>query len=143
MRACYSSLITPPTEVGWHLALGWPKPARILDLFTEFRDHTNGLGTVAGSGLLGALAHHGLDCMGATEKNKMRDLIMRGGPWSEEERIAILGYCEEDVDALARLLPAMLPRIDLPRAVLRGRYMAASASMEYAGTPIDVATFMD
>jgi DNA polymerase I len=44
------------------------------------------------------------------------------------------------VDALARLLPAMLPRIDLPRALLRGRYMAAAAAMEYAGVPIDVPT---
>ena len=52
----------------------------------------------------------------------------------------ILDYCESDVDALARLLPAMLPRIDLPRALLRGRYMAAAAAMEYAGMPIDVPT---
>jgi DNA polymerase I len=36
-------------------------------------------------------------------------------------------------------LPAMLPRIDLPRALLRGRYMAAVAAMEHAGVPIDVA----
>ena len=34
----------------------------------------------------------------------------------------------------------MLPRIDLPRALLRGRYMAAAAAMEYAGVPIDTAT---
>ena len=34
----------------------------------------------------------------------------------------------------------MLPRIDLPRALLRGRYMAASAAMEFAGVPIDVET---
>ena len=34
----------------------------------------------------------------------------------------------------------MLPRIDLPRALLRGRYMAAAAAMEYAGVPIDVET---
>jgi len=32
----------------------------------------------------------------------------------------------------------MLPRIDLPRALFRGRYMAAAAAMEYAGVPIDV-----
>jgi len=31
----------------------------------------------------------------------------------------------------------MLPRIDLPRALLRGRYMCASAKMEYAGIPLD------
>ena len=34
----------------------------------------------------------------------------------------------------------MLPRIDLPRALLRGRYMTAVARMEYAGVPIDVPT---
>jgi hypothetical protein len=33
----------------------------------------------------------------------------------------------------------MLPHIDLPRALLRGRYMAAAAAMEWNGTPVDVA----
>jgi hypothetical protein len=37
-------------EIGCHLALGWPVPERVLDLFTEFRNHTNGLSTVAGAG---------------------------------------------------------------------------------------------
>ena len=127
-------------ELGCHLALGWPMPARILDIYTEFRCQTNGLPTVAGRGLLGALASYGLDTIGAVEKEEMRNLIMRGGPWSDEERDAILDYCESDVDALARLLPASLPRIDLPRALLRGRYMASAARMEWAGVPIDVET---
>ncbi len=127
-------------DLGCHRVLGWPMPARILDPFTEFRDRTNGLKTIAGNGLLGALLHHGLDCMGATEKKEMRDLVMRGGPWSGEERTAILDYCEEDVVALARLLPAMATRIDLPHALIRGRYMAAVSAMEHAGVPID--TFM-
>ena len=34
----------------------------------------------------------------------------------------------------------MLPAIDLPRALLRGRYTAAVAAMEAAGTPIDTDT---
>ncbi len=46
-------------------------------------------------------------------------------------------YCEGDVEALARLLFAMLPGIDLPRALLRGRFMVAAAAMEHAGMPID------
>ena len=76
----------------------------------------------------------------------MRGLIMAGGPWSADERAAILVYCEEDVIALERLLPAMLPRIvtspqRLGRALLRGRYMAAVARMELNGVPIDVSTF--
>jgi DNA polymerase I len=125
-------------ELGCHLALNWPVPARVLDLFTEFRNQTNGLPTVAGRGLIGALTAYGLDSIGAIEKTEMRDLIIRGGPWSNDERAAILDYCESDVDALARLLPAMLPKIDLPRALLRGRYMAAAARMEHAGVPIDL-----
>jgi DNA polymerase-1 len=127
-------------ELGCFRALGWPKPANILDLFTEFRDRTNGLETPAGAGLVGALTYFGLDTIGAQEKDEMRQLILAGGPWSEKERAAILDYCATDIDALERLLPAMLPRIDLPRALLRGRYMAAAAAMEWHGTPIDVPT---
>jgi hypothetical protein len=70
----------------------------------------------------------------------MRELAMRGGSYSEVERVALLDYCGTDVAALERLLPAMLPRIDLPRALLRGRYMAAAAAMEHYGVPIDVIT---
>ena len=47
-------------ELGCFLTLGWPMPARVLDLFTEFRCLTNGGATVAGNGLLGALAYFGL-----------------------------------------------------------------------------------
>jgi DNA polymerase-1 len=127
-------------EIGCHLALGWPVPERVLDLFTEFRNRTNGVPTENGSGLLGALAYHGLDGIGAIEKDEMRALILRGGPWSHAERTAILDYCESDVAALARLLPVILPHIDLPRALLRGRYMVAAARMERNGVPIDTET---
>jgi DNA polymerase I len=131
-------------ELGCFRVLNWPMPARILDLYVEFRNSTNRLHQKGAkpveSSLLAALAAHGLDTIGAIEKEKMRALILRGGPWSGDERAAILDYCASDVDALARLLPAMLPRIDLPRALLRGRYMAAVAAMEHVGTPIDVLT---
>ena len=126
-------------EIGCHLALGWPAPERVLDLFTEFRNHTNGNSSPGGAGLLGALAYYGLDSIGTVEKSEMRDLVLRGGPWTDAERKDILEYCESDVMALARLLPAMVPHIDLPRALLRGRYMAAAARMERYGVPIDTA----
>lgn len=127
-------------EFGCFLQLGWPMPARVLDLFTEFRCLTNGLAVPCGNGLLGALAYYGLGAIDAIEKSDMRDLAIRGGPFTPAERDALLDYCQTDVDALCRLLPAMLPEIDLPRALLRGRYMAAVASMEHTGTPIDVGT---
>src|SRR2546426_2562021 len=124
-------------ELGCYRVLGWRMPERILDLFTEFRCGTNGLAVPTGNGLIGALTAFGLDTMGATEKKELQTAIGNGtwpGRYTPEE---ILDYCMNDVDALARLLPAMAPRIDLPRALLRGRYMAAAARMEYAGVPID------
>jgi len=134
-------------ELGCFLALGWPMPMRILDLYAEFRVKTNGLPVPRGNGLLGAMAFHGLDSMDTEGKAEMRDLILSGGPWGHAERSAILDYCEADVDALARLLPRMLPAIlgdepvgNLGRALLRGRYMAAVARMEWNGVPIDVGT---
>jgi DNA polymerase-1 len=124
-------------EFGCHLALNWPMPAHVLDLFAEFRNHTNGLPTVAGNGLLGALAYYGLDGIGADEKKGMQDRINRGGPWIGEEKTVILDYCESDVLALVRLLLAMQANINLQQAVLRGRYLPAIACMEFAGVPID------
>jgi hypothetical protein len=125
-------------ELGCYLALGWPLPVRILDLFCEFRCLTNGLPVPCGSGLLGALAYFGLPAMDAAEKQSMRDLALRDGPFNDAERLALLDYCQADVDSLARLLPAMGPRIDFPRALLRGRYMAAAARIEWNGVPIDL-----
>ena len=126
-----------PAELGCFLSLGWSVPARILDLFVEFRNLTNGWPTLAGNGLLGALTHFGLDGIGANEKEEMRARILTGGPWSHQDRGDILDYCQSDVDSLARLLPAMLPQIDLPRAIYRGRHMAAIAAMEFYGVPIN------
>jgi DNA polymerase-1 len=65
-------------ELGCYRALNWPMPTRILDLFAEFRNITNGLPTVAGAGLLGALAHYGLDTINAVEKKELQQAIGTG-----------------------------------------------------------------
>ncbi|MGB5832079.1 MAG: DNA polymerase [Thiohalocapsa sp.] len=126
-------------EMGCHLALEWPFPVNVLDLFTEFRNTTNGLPLPCGAGLLGALAWYGLQSIEAAEKDSMRLLVQRGGPWTDAEQQALLDYCETDVAALARLLPAMEGELDVPRALLRGRYMNA-AQIEHNGIPLDVRT---
>jgi DNA polymerase family A len=124
-------------EMGCHLALNWPLPEYVLDLFAEFRVCTNGLNPLSGNGLVGALAYFGIDSIGALEKSEMRQLALRGGPWTPAERIALLNYCESDVVALVKLLEKLEPRIDVARALLRGRYMKAAARMEWTGVPID------
>src|SRR5262245_23476769 len=127
-------------ELGCFKALGWPMPTNVLDLFIEFRNRINGHVPPAGFGLIGALTYFGLDSIGAVEKDDMRSLVLRGEPWSPEECNKVLEYCGGDVAALERLLPAMLPQIDLPRAIVRGRYMKAAAAMEWNGVPIDTDT---
>lgn len=133
--AYYSS-----AEWGCFIALDWPLPTAVLDLFVEFRCRVNGLETPAGASLVGALAYFGLDHLGAGEKDDVRDLILTGGPWRGNQRAVILKYCESDVLALQRLLLAMASKIDLPRALLRARYMKAAAFMEWVGVPIDTET---
>jgi hypothetical protein len=128
-------------ELGCHLSLGWALPECVLDLYVEFRHKCNGIDPPNGFGLLGALAYHGLDVMDAAEKRSMQQLAMRGPPFTDSERRALLAYCERDVNALEKLLRAMEPGIDLPRAVAcRGRYMRAVARMEATGVPIDMPT---
>ena len=134
-RKLCSSPTTPARRSGFFRAAGWPTPARILDLFTEFRNFTNGL-PVESNKLIHALEYFGLDTIGAHYKAKMIDLILRGPPWTGEEWQAILDYCAGDVYALERLLPAMLPYIDLPRALFRGRYMGNLAVVESFGVPV-------
>lgn len=132
-------------EWGCFLQLGWPLPARILDLYAEFRCETNGLSLPAGRGLLGALSHHALTGITKDEKGTMRSRVMAGPPYSDTDRREILDYCQSDVDAMGPLLERMLPRIraqgvGLGRALLRGRYSAAVARMEHVGVPIDTQT---
>jgi len=130
-------------ELDCFIKLGWPLPENVLDLFVEFRCLTNGTTPPNGAGLLGALLYFGLPTITAEQKDAMRDLVLRGGPWGMQERHNILEYCESDVCALEQLLPAMLPSIDLPRALMRGRYMKAVSRMQATGAPVDTETLRE
>jgi len=125
-------------EIDCFNTLGWSRPMNLLDLYPEFRCLTNGIQLQHGSGLLGALLFLGLPSITGEQKDEMRDLILTGGPWKGGQQVAILDYCETDVVALSHLLIAMQEKIDLPRALVRGRYMKAVSSMQMNGTPIDL-----
>jgi len=125
-------------EMGCHLALNWPLPNYLLDLFCEFRCQTNGVALPAGKGLIGALSANGLEHIPMVEKEEMRELAMRGGPYSPEEQVALLDYCQTDVDALVALLPEMASKISIDHALIRSRYMKAVARMESIGIPVDL-----
>ena len=127
-------------EMSCFLQLGWQMPVNVLDLYTEFRSETNGLVLPHGRGLLGALSYHALSSITKEEKQDMRDLVLAGGPWTEQQRHDIVAYCQGDVDCLGPLLERMLPRITacprgLDNALLRGEYMKTVAVMERNGVP--------
>jgi len=124
-------------ELKCHLSLGWPLPKNIVDLFVEFRCQTNGLSLPTGRNLLGALTYFGLTGISYLEKETMRELAVRGSPFSNAESEALLNYCQTDVDALEALIQPMFKQLNLGQALLRGRYMKAVASMEHYGIPID------
>jgi hypothetical protein len=149
-----------PAEFAVHLALGWPLPQRTLDLFVEFRVVTCFGGYDGDSGerqpsanLLAACDAFRIEHETPEEKAVMRDLVLRA-EWTDDERLAVLNYCESDVAHLEQLLASMLrpgatqfafrraiwpiPPLDLTAAVERGRYMGAVARMEHTGIPIDV-----
>jgi DNA polymerase I len=132
---CYSA----QAEISCHIALGWPIPARVLDLCAEYSDITSGLRpNTEWRALINAMERFGLAHAAPAEKKAMQDRALQGDPWADQEIIEMLDYCQTDVDALRHLLPAMLPQINIHRAVYRGRYMAAVAWMEWVGVPVDM-----
>jgi len=124
-------------EINCFLALSWPMPSHVLDLYVEFRWLTSGREVSAGHGLLGALAHFGHQGVDASEKGAMRALAQQE-THNDRERQSLLDYCESDVLGLEKLLSSMEGLLDLPRALLRGRYMAAAAKIEATGIPLDI-----
>src|SRR5262245_35748251 len=75
-------------EMGCFLALGWPMPAHLLDLYVEFKWMICGRDGEPGKpGLVYALDRLGLDSLDANEKETMRHLAIRGGPYTQAERM--------------------------------------------------------
>ncbi len=134
LYVCYFGV----AEMGCHLQLGWRLPNRLLDLYTEFRVVTNGQTLHCGKGLLGALAYFGLKTIGTDEKTDMRNLAIRGGPFSDIELSALLDYCESDVRATELLFHKMWPLLScVSHSLYRGEYMKCVARIENVGIPLD------
>jgi DNA polymerase-1 len=124
-------------EFSCFLALGWPLPVAVFDCYVEFRRLTNGRPTVTGfNGLSDALVEFGFRPV--DDKKSMRELAMRGGPFDEAERTALLKYNREDVLALGQLFPRLAAVTNMAQALHRGRYMRAVALTERLGVPIDM-----
>jgi hypothetical protein len=131
--------------MGSYFNEGWPYPANIICTFAEMMTYHNtrlckaGEGSKEVPGLIDALEYYKLPTIGAETKKEMRELAIRGAPFTYEELIALIDYCEADVMACRWLFWEMLRRghIDLLRAPIRGAFMARLARVEWNGIPID------
>ena len=128
-------------EFSCMLQLGWELPHNVLDICVEVIAAINGDNTLWESkgrpGLLDALGLYDLPGISFEEKKHWRDVILQNEIYSEDMWEGILSYNRLDTDATVALLGVMWPSIDLPRALMRGRYMKAVARMERVGLPID------
>jgi len=132
-------------EFGVHIALNWGQPASCIDPYVEFRHLTNDARIKSGDrekdfySIDGALRHFRLSPIDTAHKKEMRNRILQGPRFSAQERRDILDYCTADTDALAKLVPHILPTIrSLPHALMRGKFMWCIAQMESRGIPIDI-----
>jgi DNA polymerase-1 len=123
-------------EMSCFAALGWPIPRHILDLNIEYRLHRND-GVRHSHKLLHACDYFNIPTIDAHEKEEMINLAIRGAPFTSDEMRALQEYCRSDTRALAQLLPAMAPYIDLRYARVRGRFTGCVGLMEHAGIPVD------
>jgi DNA polymerase-1 len=131
-------------EFGFHIACNWGQPACSVDAYIEFRHHTNDGRIKSGDrekgfySIGGALRYFGEDGIDTAHKKDMRDRILQGPPFSNQERADILDYCQSDVDALAHLVPHIIPTIrSLPHAMFRAQFAWVTAQQERRGIPID------
>src|SRR5262249_46759011 len=86
----------------------------------------------------GALQYFLEDTIDLARKEAMRDRILEGPPFSVQERREILAYCEDDVRALARMLPHIVPTIrSLPHAMFRAKGQWCAAQQGRRGVPVD------
>jgi hypothetical protein len=143
-------------ESQFFLTCGWPQPARVLDLFVEYRNYTNKAVPKSHpehpkAGLVDACHEFGI-IHPTQNKKQLQNLALRGGPYTEQEQWDLLQYCEDDVVVLAPLLAELLTHIrsrrkgpgaplrGLSQALYRGRYTNSVAGMQYTGLPVDVPT---
>ena len=132
-------------EFGFHLAQGWGEPACALDAHIEFRHYVNDGAVKSGErekgfySIGGALRYCLEDEIDVARKDEMRERIMRGPPFSPKERDEILTYCQDDVRALARLLPHIAPtlRHPLAHALFRAKFQWVTALHQHRGVPLD------
>jgi hypothetical protein len=134
---------TAKAELSCFLALGWPFPPQVLDLFFLYKRVINGDPDNKGSGLFQALASYGIH-YGYDEAQKHYFQMLAAEldhQYTEKEKTDLEAYCYGDVRATALLYLAMVEE-GLPiNAYHWGEYAKAQTVMELEGLPVSRAKY--
>ena len=133
-------------EYSQRRAHGLGRPPNAIDAYVEFRRLVNDARVKSGDrpkgfySLAGALQHFNEDEIDTAHKEDTRDLIMRGPPYSSDERTIIERYNLDDMHAAARVTKRLIPTIPSFRhALYRGEFEWGLSGQEYRGTPVPLA----
>jgi len=130
-------------ELSCFLALGWPFPPQVLDLFFLYKRVINGDPGNKGSGLFPALASYGIN-YGYNETQKHHFQMLAADlnhQYTQKEKADLQAYCYEDVRATAELYLAMIEEGLPPNAYHWGEYAKAQTVMELEGLPVNRAKY--
>ena len=119
---------------------GW-RAKHFIDLHAEYRLHTNEIGNKVNTSLLSALDHFRIAHITTEEKDRIRQICIRGKPFSAAERQIILPYCKSDVLPLPALGENLLGSMNdqqFAQALVRGRFVWSVSHVERKAIPIDV-----
>jgi hypothetical protein len=119
-----------------HLEQGWGFPRNLIDLGLESLREVNGIVESRQWSLNQALCQFGLSRAFALENGEC--FVSAESSDRDEARRA----CKGRLRAMQRLLEAIAPLLDIPRALLRGRFLLGVAMVERNGVPIDVEQIM-
>jgi hypothetical protein len=132
-------------EPEFYYSLGWGFDCAFLDLRVEGIQQTNvslprehPQRKKLPRSLMSFLRFHGIQDGDEAHKKYIRDRIIEGPPFTDEERRLILQYCLSDVLLLEKLLWKLLPRIThFGQALMRGQYVVLTAEIFHRGMPAD------
>jgi hypothetical protein len=133
-------------EYSQRRAHGLGRPPNAIDAYVEFRRLVNDARVTSGDrpkgfySLAGAMQHFKEDEIDTAHKEETRDLIMRGPPYSSDEREIIERYNLDDARDAAQVFKKLVSTIPSFRhALYRGEFEWGLSGQEYLGTPVPLA----
>ena len=125
-------------ELRTFLAMGWPAPRFVLDVYYLHRRMTNGW--PCKRSLAGSAQTHNLPLpYTADNKHTMQQRAAIGGHFDFNEQVALMDYCIQDVEVTLDLFRVLCP--DHPalwtEALFYGEYLKVVAKEEHRGLPVN------